>query len=130
MDQVHVDQAFSIRAEAVFDAWLNPPIMRRWLFAGPATEILQVDVDPHPILSRLKGVEIKHFGEYQEISPPRRLVFTLAVPWHFPSVTCVLVEIQSTPGGCTLTLTQKGVEPEKTEGNGRGTLANLAAILG
>jgi uncharacterized protein YndB with AHSA1/START domain len=132
---VRITSNFAATPEATFDAWLNPDIMRQWLFASPTNQILQVKTDPRvggsfSILERNAGEEIDHFGEYLEIERPRRLRFTLEVPWHFPGVTRVSIDIAPTASGCVMEFIQTGVKRDVTEGSWREMFTTLAAVLG
>jgi uncharacterized protein YndB with AHSA1/START domain len=133
---VRIVHNFAAPPEAVFDAWLNPQVMRHWMFVSPTNEIREVRTDPQiggsfSILERTEsGDEIDHYGEYREIDRPNRLVFTLQVPKHFPGESSVVVDIKATPGGCEMTFTQSGVKKEITEGPWRAMFDTLATILG
>jgi uncharacterized protein YndB with AHSA1/START domain len=128
-------QHFKASAEAVFDAWLKPAIIPLWMFKNSKNEIIDADIDPQPggrfsILERNEKKEyIDHFGKYQIISRPNRLIFSLKVPKHFDGETRVVVQIEEETGGCKLTLTQSGVEREKTESYWRDMLLLLKQVL-
>jgi len=127
-------QAIKASPTQVFDAWLKPAMMRQWLFKSPHNTIVRIDIDPRvgggfSILEHADGEHIDHFGTYDIIDRPHCLVFSLEVPWHFEGVSRVSVEVEATPDGSTLTLTQTGVEPEKTEASWRIMLARLAQVL-
>ena len=76
-------RTFQAPAQAVFDAWTNVEVLRRWFHARHdwETTVAEVDLriggavrivmrDPH------KEVEYGGGGRYTEIDPPRRLAFT------------------------------------------------------
>ena len=76
-------RTFDAPAQAVFDAWTNVEVLRRWFHARHdwETTVAEVDLriggavrvvmrDPH------KDVEYGGGGQYTEIDPPRRLAFT------------------------------------------------------
>ncbi len=128
---VDLARVFTARPDAVFDAWITPEVMRRWLFKGPSNEILQPEVDARAggkfsILERAGGEEIDHFGTFETVDRPRRLIFTLEVPKHFPGVTRVTVDLEPTTGGALMRFTQTGVEREVTEGAWRDMFEALA----
>src|SRR5688572_2378740 len=105
---------------AVFDAWLDPELLKQWLFANDPLSRLQVQVDARPggsfsILEQAKDGPIDHFGQYLEIDRPRHLRFTLQVPRHFPGETLVTVDIVPAFGGSELRFIQEGVSPTVTE---------------
>jgi uncharacterized protein YndB with AHSA1/START domain len=117
---LQVTRSFATSPERVFDAWLNPAIARRFLFATPTGEMVRVDIDARVggkflIVRRSDGDDVEHVGEYLVIERPRRLVFTFAVPKFSTQFTQVTIEIAATAGGCTLTLTHEGVLPEWAE---------------
>lgn len=84
---VRVIRRFRASAERVFDAWLDPATIGRWMF-GPAVrdeEVVRLAVDPRPggrfsFVVRRQGAETDHVGEYFAIDRPRRLVFSWASP--------------------------------------------------
>ncbi|MEJ2086280.1 MAG: SRPBCC family protein, partial [Acidobacteriota bacterium] len=99
----------SASAECVFDAWLDPEKAGRFLFATADGEMVRVEIDArvggrYSIVDRRDGQDVEHVGEYLEIERPRRLVFTLQVPFYSEEVDRVTVQIEPTDGGCDLTL--------------------------
>lgn len=137
---VRLSRSFHVSAEAIFDAWVKPDLMRQWMFAAESNEIIEAHNDPKPggsfsVKARSPngheghdGQIIDHFGEYVEVERPQRLVFTLQVPKHFPGVTRVGVHIERTAKGSVLTFTQTGVDKQVTEGAWRDMLETLARI--
>ena len=80
---LRMERTYEAPAERVFDAWTSEEVMRRWWHADRdwETPIAEVDLrvggavrvvmrDPE------KDVEYGGGGQYLEIDPPRRLVFT------------------------------------------------------
>ena len=73
---VHVSRHIDATAEKIFDAWLNPRIVRQWLFASPTSKILHVEIDPcingsFSILEQAEnGTQIDHYGKYLDINKP------------------------------------------------------------
>jgi uncharacterized protein YndB with AHSA1/START domain len=119
-DSLHIMRRMTATPEALFDAWLNPPVMGQWLFAIDPEARLTLAIDGRvgggfSILEEARGNRINHFGHYIEIVRPRRLSFTLEVPEHFPGVTVVTVDIFPAFGGAELRFTQTGVAPKVTE---------------
>ncbi|HEY3739195.1 MAG TPA: SRPBCC domain-containing protein [Bryobacteraceae bacterium] len=110
-------QEFDASPEKVFDAWLDPALIRRWMFARE--EIFAVKLDPKPggkfsIIETSSEGNVDHFGEYRKIERPSLLVFTLSVPLHFSGSTLVRVELSPRDGGCVMIFTQTGVSKEVT----------------
>lgn len=110
---VQVTRPFRARAEQVFDAWLDPAWLGRWMF-GPevrAEKVLHLRTEPRvggdfSFLVERQGQAIDHVGIYQHIERPRRLVFTWAIRGESDEdASTVAIDIADTPEGCTLTLT-------------------------
>ncbi len=111
---VRVTHRFTASADRVFDAWLDPALIGKWMF-GPALrdeEVLRIAVDPRvdgafSFLVRRQGAEIDHVGRYLEIDRPRRLAFTWGIAGESADESSVQVEIVSRDDGCELTLTHE-----------------------
>jgi uncharacterized protein YndB with AHSA1/START domain len=111
---VRVNRRFNASSQSVFDAWLEPDMLSRWMF-GPAVrdeEIVSLSLDPRPggafsFVVRRDGREINHVGEYLEIERPSKLSFTWSTADVLPDVSRVTIEIISFGNGCELTLTHE-----------------------
>ena len=111
---VRITRRFSASPQRVFDAWLDPAMIGRWMF-GPALreeEVLRIAVDARvggsfSFLVRRGGHQIDHVGEYLEIDRPRRLVFTWGIREHLPDTSRVTIEIVPQDTGCEINLTHE-----------------------
>jgi uncharacterized protein YndB with AHSA1/START domain len=118
----------------VFDAWLDPAIARRFLFATPTGEMITAEIDPRvggrfEFTDRRPDMgEVRHVGEYLEIDRPRRLVFSFGVPQFDPAMTTVEIDITPDGDGCVLTLTHRGVGEEWKDGTVDGWTKILASL--
>jgi len=140
MSDLTVSHRYPFPAEKVFDAWLDPKVARRFLFATPEGEMVRAEVDARVggrftfVDRRADMGDVEHVGEYLEIDRPRRLVFTFAVPAYDPNYTTVTVTLAPDgDGGCIATLTHAGVPEEWAERSAEGwgmILASLEAALG
>lgn len=111
---VRVSRRFSASAERVFDAWLDPEMIGRWMFGPNHREevVVNITTDAHvggsfSFVVRRQDVEIDHIGEYLEIERPCRLMFTWAVAPDPIDSSRVVVDIQALKNGCELTLTHE-----------------------
>src|SRR5207244_1103972 len=120
---VRVVRSFAAPAEHVFNAWLDPSSIGKWMF-GPALreeEVLHLEIDPRvggkfSFLVHRQGTEIDHVGTYREIDRPRRLVFTWGIVGSDESR--VTIDIRAQDEGCELTLTHD-LDPAWAEYAGR-----------
>ena len=112
---LRMTRQFDALPERVFDAWINPAKVRKWLFASPADERYTAEIDARvggkwSITARRAGTNYTAEGEYLEIDRPRRLVFTFAMLQFSPNSDRITVEIASSGAGCIVTLTQAGID--------------------
>ena len=112
---VKVRQAFNASAERVFQAWLDPGMIAKFI-VGPDVrdeKLIHIELDPK-VGGRFSfkvdrgGEIIDHVGTYFEISPPERLSFS----WGIASVSDdgvsrVDIIIMPTDAGCELVLTHE-----------------------
>jgi uncharacterized protein YndB with AHSA1/START domain len=105
-----VTRRFKASPERVFDAWLDPEKVMKWMF--PNGDIVRVEIDARvggsfSFVDRREGEEIDHTGEYLEIDRPRRLVFTWGIPQYSPDFDRVTVEVVPLEAGSEITLTHE-----------------------
>jgi uncharacterized protein YndB with AHSA1/START domain len=121
--ELRLERTFDAPREAVFEAWTSPEVMRRWWAAGPDwdTPIAEVDLRPggriRVSMSEPGGGAVYTFsGEYLEVSPPERLVFSSA--WEGPDssrrTTTVTVEFREDGDRTTVILTHAGLPSEES----------------
>jgi uncharacterized protein YndB with AHSA1/START domain len=132
---VQVTQRFTASAERVYAAWLDPGLIAWWMFGSQLMEqeVVRISVDPRvggafSFVVRRQGQEIDHVGEYLELVPPRRLVFTWGIVGSDSSH--VVVEIVPQGAGCELMLTHE-LHPDWADYAGRtemGWTKMLAAL--
>lgn len=115
--KVQLKRAYTASAERVFDAWLDPKMIAKFMF-GPQLreeEILHLKVDPRiggrfSFLVRRGDTDIDHVGEYFELARPHHLSFSwsaLAKGYAAKedAASRVTIDIAPTGAGCELTLT-------------------------
>jgi uncharacterized protein YndB with AHSA1/START domain len=106
---VQISRRFPTSRERVFDAWLDPGRVSRFLFATGGNTVADVRIDARvggafQITTRNDHEHISHIGIYHVINRPRTLCFSLSVPRFSLQWSRVRVELLSVPGGCELNL--------------------------
>ncbi|MFE6168983.1 SRPBCC family protein [Viridibacillus arvi] len=128
---------FNISSDKVFEAWIDPEKVKKWMF--PKGDIQRVEIDgsvggSFSFVDLREGKEIDHGGEYLEIDRPKRLVFTWGIPKESPDAARVIIDIVSSKTGCELTLTHE-LHPEwsdfapQTEKSWRSMLEAMEKVL-
>lgn len=108
---VVVTKKFDVIPVKIFDAWLDPEMISRWMF-GPDVreeEIIKLVTDPQEggtfsFVVRRDDEVINHLGTYLELDRPRRLMFTWGIESESEGESVVTIDIESTKTGCRLTL--------------------------
>lgn len=134
---VTVERHIAAPPEQVFAAWINPELACKWLMASaesvPGDYALDTQVGGEWTIHRRSGDKIyTAVGEYVEIDPPRRLVFTFSMPQFAVDVGTVTVEIKPDKSGSLVRLTQSGDRPgyERSTAHGwEGMLIRLERAL-
>ena len=122
---LRMNRRFEAPRERVFEAWTSPEVLREWWRAGPDWETPEAEVDLRPGGSyRLsmrdtdKGETHTVVGEYREVQPPERLVYT----WSWESNTdemagsmdsVVTVDFREDGGATEVSLTHSGFSDER-----------------
>jgi uncharacterized protein YndB with AHSA1/START domain len=114
-ETVVVRRVLAIPREEVFEAWLDPDSLARWMCPGGVTRA-SAEVDPRVggsfrIVMHDDRQAVEHHGRYLQIEPPSLLSFTwISVNTdHQPSV--VTVELLPHERGTALVLTHRGLPP-------------------
>jgi uncharacterized protein YndB with AHSA1/START domain len=134
MADLTVTHSFGHPPERVFDAWIDPKVARRFLFATPTGEMIKAEVDARVggrfifVDRRPDMGDVEHVGEYRVIDRPHRLVFTFGVPAYHPDFTEVEVEITPTAAGCDVRLTERNTPDEWVKPSTKGWAMILQAL--
>ena len=139
---IRIERTFRAPGRAVFEAWTSAELLRRWYPPGadwdtPVAEVdLRVGGRLRVVMRSPTGEVFGGGGEYLEITPYTRLVFTWA--WDRPDVggTTQLVEVEFTDHGdgtTTVVLTNRGLPEEPSRESHRagweGSFDNLDRVL-
>ena len=131
-----VERRLAAAPERVFEAWLDPESLGRWLFATPDGVMERVEVDPRIggrfLVAERRGEELaEHHGEYVALDRPRRIAFDFWTSFS-EQRTRVTITIEADGEGSLLSLRHDGVwadYEDRTEKGWAMILGNLAKTL-
>ena len=94
---IRITRLLPATAEEVFAAWTDPRRLQEWMCPEDRT-VASVTLDLRvggrfQIVMRGENSDIAHIGEYREIHPPKRLVFTWQSAGTLQQETLVTVEL-------------------------------------
>jgi uncharacterized protein YndB with AHSA1/START domain len=136
LQTVRVTRTFRVSAERVYDAWLDPAKVGRFLFATPTGQMVKVELDPRVggsfrFVDRRDGQDVEHHGRYLALDRPRSLAFDFWLDDERDK-TRVTVTIVPAGAGCELTLVHERVEAayaERTQCGWTTILESLATAV-
>jgi glutathione S-transferase len=115
-----MSRRFAAPREKVFDAWTNADVLKQWWAAAPTMDTPVAEVDAreggrYRLSMRDTGTGETHtlVGEYREITPPERLVYTWtwetnAEAMHGSEETLVEVDFREDGDGTEVVVTHSG----------------------
>ena len=133
---VRIRRVIKAKRKKVFEAWTKPELLRKWFFAAPnwsasVSNELKVGGSYKVDMHTAEKNTFSHYGEYKEIKPPGKLVFT----WNSSMIqnSLVTIEFKELGDATELTLTHELLPTEdirsKHEGGWNGCLDNLEKYL-
>ena len=138
VDGVSVRRFLQARRERVFEAWTRPDLMARWFFPGEnwsaaISSELRVGGRYEISMRDAEGGKHTQFGQYREIVPVSRLVFTWSCPELAVVDSVVTVELIDHGQRTELVLTHElPPDPKIRRGHEQGwqgCLGNLEKML-
>jgi uncharacterized protein YndB with AHSA1/START domain len=96
----------------VYDAWLNPEIAKRFLFATDDGRVIRADIEPRVgghflVIDRRPTGDAVHYGVFLEMRRPRLMVFSFSVAEHDHNADRIRIEIEPLGEGTRLTLSHE-----------------------
>ena len=135
------------KPEQVYDAWLEPAKVRRWMAAslkqsGLAGEMVECVIDPviggRFVFSDMRdGAEARHWGHYRHLERPGKLAFTWITAdadSNDPSKVTLLIEPDPDGPGAVVTLQHEMLAKwadyrERTEQSWRRMLEQIDVLV-
>ena len=127
------ERTINAAPKAVFEAWLNPDMLRRFMRPNPAMPESPSKTEPveggrFEILMNVGDQMVPHTGTYREISPHNRIVFT----WESPMSTdnsVVTLEFAPEDGGTHITLRHVRFPNQESRDNHLAGWGNILEAL-
>lgn len=128
-----VERTIQAAPKDVFEAWLNPEMLRRFMIPSPGMPAPTVSCDPQvggrfEIVMKAESGEIPHSGIYREIVPHDRIVFTWESPFSVDG-SVVTLEFSPVEQGTHVTLTQVRFADEAARKSHEAGWGRVLAIL-
>jgi uncharacterized protein YndB with AHSA1/START domain len=123
-DTVIVRRVLPVPREMVFDAWLDPVSLARFMRPGPmtgATAEVDARVGGTFRITMMRGPEAdEHSGEYLAIEPPSRLSFTWISAGTDYTRSIVTIELHALDDSTELVLTHRRLPATKVDDHRQG----------
>jgi len=131
---VNVTKIIHAPIEQVFDAWLNPEILPRFILPMPGMPQPQTSTDAceggnFSIIMHVGDDKIPHTGKYLEISRPDKLVFTWVSPFSADGSTVTLNFTDMGDNKTNVDLTHIKFIDDETRTNHEGGWGNIVECL-
>lgn len=133
MTDLSLNVARTIKApiERVYNAWLDPAMLARFMIPGEGMTVPKAEADPRvggrfSIVMAAGDDELPHGGEYKELNPHTRIVFTWESPFSIDGST-VTIDLSEVDDGTHVELTHVKFPDEESRNNHE---AGWGAILG
>lgn len=128
-----VERTIKAAPADVFNAWLDPDMLRKFMMPGEGMTVPKASNDPKEggrfeIVMQAGENEIPHAGTYREISPHDRIVFTWESPFSVDDST-VTLDFKPAGDGTHVTLTHIRFADEETRDNHKGGWNGILATL-
>lgn len=119
--------------EAVFNAWLDPKMLVRFMIPGDGMSVPSAKADAREggrfdLIMKAGEDEMPHGGEYKVIDPHSKIVFSWESPFSVDGST-VTLKLTPKDGGTNLELTHVKFADEGSRDNHLGGWAGILAKL-
>jgi len=131
---VNINKTIKAPIEKVFDAWLNPETLAKFILPMPGMPEPEVQNSPEPggkftIVMAVGDEKIPHTGEYIEINRPVKLVFSWQSPCSMDDSRVTLVFKSVDESNTLIELTHLKFIDEATRQDHEGGWGNILEAL-
>lgn len=127
---LNVSRTIKAPIERVYNAWLDPSMLARFMIPGEGMSVPKAEADPRiggrfSIIMAAGDNEMPHGGEYKALDPHNHIVFTWESPFSVEGST-VTIDLKEVSDGTHLSLTHVKFPNEESRDNHE---SGWAAIL-
>jgi uncharacterized protein YndB with AHSA1/START domain len=126
-------RSIRVPAKRIYEAWLDPEMLTRFMLAAPGMTIAGASVDPRvggrfDVTMVIDGKEMPHGGVYRELVPYERIVFDWESP-HVSDQTTVTITLLPKGDTTEVVLVHTRFRDERQrDGHNAGWTAILAKL--
>lgn len=130
---LNVSRTINAPAETLFNAWLDPAMLARFMLPGEGMSVPKAETDPveggrFDIIMQAGEQDIPHAGTYQKIDRHSQLVFTWESPMSVDGST-VTLDFKPVEGGTEVNLNHVKFSNEESRDNHQGGWAGILSKL-
>jgi len=131
---VKISKTIAAPIETLFDAWLDPVMLSRFVLPAPGMPNPEVENDPREggrfsIVMHVGDDKIPHTGTYLEVSRPHRLRFSWESPFSTDDSTVTLDFADAGGGATRVDLTHVKFLNEEARANHEGGWKQILETL-
>lgn len=128
-----VERTIGAPQERVFDAWLNPDMLSRFMLPGEGTSVASAKTDPKvggrfELIMRAGEDDMPHAGTYKAIDPYNRIVFSWESPFSTEGSE-VTLDFSPVADGTRLKLTHVRFPSEESRDNHNSGWTQILSVL-
>jgi uncharacterized protein YndB with AHSA1/START domain len=129
---VEIRRLLPASPEEVFRWWTQADLLAQWMSpVGSVEAVVDLRVGGRfRIVMSGGGMTIDHSGEYLEVDPPKRVVFTWVSPYTGARPSVVTVELVPAAGGTELFLSHRRLPIDAAESHQGGWGSMLDRLVG
>jgi len=124
---LRIERTFAATAEAVFDAWTSPEVIKRWFRPAPGWSTPEAEVDlrvggrVRVVMRGDDGSQVEAGGEYTLIDRPHRLVMTWTFDDDPAGEQLIELTFSESGGSTTVVMVNSGISTdERRDAQDRG----------
>lgn len=120
--KLEISRKFAAPREKLFDAWLNPTMLARFMTPGPDMTVPKAETDPREggrflVVMRAGDQDLPHAGTYKTIDRPKKLAFTWESPMSPVEGSTVTIDFDEVEGGTNVRLSHVRFPSAESRGN-------------